>query len=283
MNESRHTCHTCEWVMPHPWMSGLTHVQESHVSCHARGCVISRVCMSHGTHINEACDTYELVINICMCHFTHTQSTQWVYTISTMSICTRFTQCACAWILSHTRNYSHNVTYPLSCSLCWRWQPPQCIVSEWQYTAPFHTSFSILTNKHDRITIWPQQWEGNVITLHNSLIMQSGATSRHDSHLTWLTVCVYVRLQQCVCASTAVCMCVYSSVYVRRQQCVCASTAVCMCVYSSVYVRLQQCVCASTAVCMCVYSSVYVRLQQSHLCLPPLSNRYGVATVSRID
>jgi len=60
MNES---CHTYEWVMPHIWMSHVTHINKS---CHTYEWVMSHIWMSHVTHINEAyhidvnesCDVY---------------------------------------------------------------------------------------------------------------------------------------------------------------------------------------------------------------------------------
>jgi len=46
------SCHTCEWVVSHMWMSRVTHVNES---CHACEWVISRMWMSHVTHIACEC------------------------------------------------------------------------------------------------------------------------------------------------------------------------------------------------------------------------------------
>jgi len=93
VNES---CHTCEWVMSHIWMSHVTHMNESchiwkegtsplnvrewgmshmHESCYvavrANVCleihemyhvkwVMSHISMSHATHTNGSCHTYEL-------------------------------------------------------------------------------------------------------------------------------------------------------------------------------------------------------------------------------
>ena len=54
MNES---CHTCEWVMSHIWMSHVTHMNES---CHTYEWVMSHVWISHVTHMNESCHTVQI-------------------------------------------------------------------------------------------------------------------------------------------------------------------------------------------------------------------------------
>jgi len=63
MNES---CHTCEWVMSHVWMSHVTRVNES---CHTCEWVMSHVWMRlvtywkcHVTHTNVICTGWEWVM-----------------------------------------------------------------------------------------------------------------------------------------------------------------------------------------------------------------------------
>ena len=66
MNES---CHTCEWVMSHIWLSHVIHMNES---CYTCEWVTSHMSMSHVTHVNESCRICEWVISkMWMSHVTH--------------------------------------------------------------------------------------------------------------------------------------------------------------------------------------------------------------------
>jgi len=76
LNES---CHTCEWVVPHIWMSHVIgschtyewvmshiwrrHVTHMKVSRHAYEWVMSHIWMSHVIRMNESCHTYEWVMS----------------------------------------------------------------------------------------------------------------------------------------------------------------------------------------------------------------------------
>ena len=79
MNES---CHTCEWVTSHMWMSHLTHMNASHIatsqvnvthinesvtlineSSHTYQLVMSHIWMSHVTYLNESCHTNQWVMS----------------------------------------------------------------------------------------------------------------------------------------------------------------------------------------------------------------------------
>ena len=57
-NESGHTyesCHTCiRWVTSHTWISHVTHMNES---CHTYEWVTSYIWMSHVTNMNESCES----------------------------------------------------------------------------------------------------------------------------------------------------------------------------------------------------------------------------------
>jgi len=95
VNESWHTYIHQSWVLAHIWLSHVTHTYESwhaydwvmwhthmsqstdfgcgthmneswhtdispfHQSCHTYECVMSQICMSHGTHMTASCHTYE--------------------------------------------------------------------------------------------------------------------------------------------------------------------------------------------------------------------------------
>jgi len=78
------SCHTCDWVMPHKWMSCVTgewvvsygwvmsHMEESWMGHVSEEGVMSRIWMSHVTHMNESCHTCEWVMShIWMSHVTH--------------------------------------------------------------------------------------------------------------------------------------------------------------------------------------------------------------------
>ena len=68
MNES---CHTCDWVMSHMWLSHVTHVIESFPLWNG---VMSHVWRSQVTRMKESCNTYEGVMShIRMNHVTHTK------------------------------------------------------------------------------------------------------------------------------------------------------------------------------------------------------------------
>jgi len=54
----------------HIWMSHVTHTNES---CQTYESVTSHVWMSYVTHMNESCGTYECVLH--MCHFTYSSWT----------------------------------------------------------------------------------------------------------------------------------------------------------------------------------------------------------------
>ena len=74
MNES---CHTCEWVMSHIWMSHVTHVNESCHACewitYTYAWVKSHMGMSHVTHMNASRYTRGWVTShIWMRHMSHT-------------------------------------------------------------------------------------------------------------------------------------------------------------------------------------------------------------------
>jgi len=51
-----YTCHTCEWVMSHMWISHVAHVNESCRTCER---VMSHMWMSHVAHVKESCHTCE--------------------------------------------------------------------------------------------------------------------------------------------------------------------------------------------------------------------------------
>jgi len=78
------SCHTCEWVMSHVWMSPvrndrvrwvsrvwirhmsgmlISYVTRMNESCHTYEWVMSHVWMGLVTHISESCHTYEWVIS----------------------------------------------------------------------------------------------------------------------------------------------------------------------------------------------------------------------------
>ena len=61
------SCHVCEWVVSHMWMSRATHVNEP---CHTCKWVVSHMWMSRVTYVNESCHTCEGVL-IHMCAMTH--------------------------------------------------------------------------------------------------------------------------------------------------------------------------------------------------------------------
>jgi len=48
------------WVMSHIWMSHVTHMNDS---CHTYERVMSHIWTSHVTHMNESCHTYEWVMS----------------------------------------------------------------------------------------------------------------------------------------------------------------------------------------------------------------------------
>ena len=52
--------YTYEWVMPHTWMSHVTHVKES---CHTYDYVMSHTWMGHGTQMNESRHTHGWVMS----------------------------------------------------------------------------------------------------------------------------------------------------------------------------------------------------------------------------
>jgi len=132
VNESCHTesCHTCEWVMSHFWMSHVTHTVwpkqghevewvKAHLneSCHTREWVMSHMWMSHVTHLNESCHTYSLTKSrtmrwneskhIWMSHVTHVNKSchtfEWVMSHIWMSHVTLLNE-SChtfEWVMSH--------------------------------------------------------------------------------------------------------------------------------------------------------------------------------------
>jgi len=60
---------TYECVVPHVWMSHVTHMNES---CHTYEWVMSHVWMSQDTQINESCHTHGRVMShVWMSHVTH--------------------------------------------------------------------------------------------------------------------------------------------------------------------------------------------------------------------
>ena len=75
----------------HIRMSHVTHLNES---CHTYEWVMSQIWMSHGTHMNELCHLYEWVLlHIWMSHVTRIHESCYTYT----------------WIISHT--WMIHVTY----------------------------------------------------------------------------------------------------------------------------------------------------------------------------
>ena len=61
--------HIYEWVIPHMWMSHVTHMSES---CHIYEWVMSHIWMSHVTHMNESFHICEWVMShIWVSHVTH--------------------------------------------------------------------------------------------------------------------------------------------------------------------------------------------------------------------
>jgi len=77
------SCHACEWVVSHMWMSHATHVNES---CHTCEWVVSHMWMSRVTHVNESCHTCESVVShMWMSRVTHVHES-WH---------------TCGWVVSH--------------------------------------------------------------------------------------------------------------------------------------------------------------------------------------
>ena len=140
MNES---CHTYEWVMSHLWMSHVTHMDESchthtcqtddqmfvsttewvmshtNKSCHTCKCQRDKLdaCgidpMSHVTHMNESCHTYEWdMSHTWMSHVTHMNESrdtyEWICFTCTNESChmshIRMSSVTCHtynWVTSH--------------------------------------------------------------------------------------------------------------------------------------------------------------------------------------
>jgi len=97
MNEA---CHTYEWGMAHIWMSHVTHLrgQEPASSCpppwELWQCVsMSFIPMSHVTHMNESCHTYEWD----MSHIWISHVTKWMSHVTHMNeSCHTY-----EWVMSH--------------------------------------------------------------------------------------------------------------------------------------------------------------------------------------
>ena len=81
-------CHTYEGVM------SLSHVTNMIQSRHAYYCVISHVCISHVTHMNESW----LMFDLCLCH-----TYEWVMSHIWMSHATNMIESyhMCDWVMSH--------------------------------------------------------------------------------------------------------------------------------------------------------------------------------------
>jgi len=66
------SCHTCERVMAHVWISHVTHVNEPRRTYE---CVMSHIWMNHFTYMDESCHTHEWVVaHICMRRIDHTHT-----------------------------------------------------------------------------------------------------------------------------------------------------------------------------------------------------------------
>jgi len=59
------SCHTCDWVMSHMWVSHVTHVSES---CHTCEWVMSHMWVTHVTHVSDSCETSEAHLRCDMSH-----------------------------------------------------------------------------------------------------------------------------------------------------------------------------------------------------------------------
>ena len=70
------------WVVSHNWLSHVSHMNES---CLTYECVMSHICMSHVAHAHESCLTYE---RSCLAY-------EWVKSHMRMSHVTR------EWVMSH--------------------------------------------------------------------------------------------------------------------------------------------------------------------------------------
>jgi len=65
------------WVMSHIWMSHVTHMNES---CYTYEWVMLHIWMSHVTHRNESCRTYEWVMShICISQITYINKPCYTY------------------------------------------------------------------------------------------------------------------------------------------------------------------------------------------------------------
>ena len=125
MNESRHTYEWVtwyEWVMSHIWMSHVTQMNKSGLtqneSCHTRGGVTHRIAlhltnhcirwhcskqMSHGTHMNLSCHTYDHVPpDVRGSHVTQINESyrtwNWVRLQAWMCMYVRACVCVCACV-----------------------------------------------------------------------------------------------------------------------------------------------------------------------------------------
>ena len=125
--EESTSCHTYEWVMSHIWMSHVTRtvwcnscicgmtasigicgmtnrygeVKSQVLGRQSRGYIMSHIWMSHGTHMNESCHTYEWVmLHIWISHVTHMNEScrtyEWVMAHIWMSYVRTY-----EWVMSH--------------------------------------------------------------------------------------------------------------------------------------------------------------------------------------
>jgi hypothetical protein len=134
------SCRTCEWIVPHIWMSHATHVNAddpvvphmwlsyaTYVNelCHTFEWVMPHMWTSHATHLNESCHICEWVMpHMWLSHATHVNTDDPVVSNMWTSQATHVDESCqtCEWVLSHM--WTSHVTHVNESRHAYGCQPP---------------------------------------------------------------------------------------------------------------------------------------------------------------
>ena len=158
------------------WMSHVTHMNES---CHTYQWVMSQLWMSHVTHTNESCHTYRWVMSqLWMSHVTHTNESchtyRWVMSQIWMSHVTHTSCHTHEHVLSHptlTEHVKRDIhMFLLTCFICLFW----------------HVSYVSFDMFHTRLFSWESSHE---ILTHNYYNNDRRGRYRH-----WMYTYIYINI-----------------------------------------------------------------------------------------
>ena len=118
MNESYHTC---EWVMPHIWMSHITHVNES---CHTFECVVSRMIVT--SHADRGCYTTWMSRHTFVTHMKdvwqcHVWMRLWSYMRGSINESSNMSHMSESWHICDTSKWCVTMSYINESVIIYEW------------------------------------------------------------------------------------------------------------------------------------------------------------------